>query len=718
MGQFYDTTAGRFVDDKMFQAPYQLAQAVIGNKDKAIDTEIASAVSLYDKLSADVLQQDNPRAKEIVAGYESKINDIVTNIQKNPLEFSKYGRDIRGMGRAINKDWNMGEIHTMQTNKKKLVDYYNELDDLHKKDPNQFDGTYITSMKANALKNYQEGAGYNVNRGIATNNINVDNATALPNLFETFSKAADKMTADGYKIEKASKGDGYIYKVGNETKELTKQKLLEAFSSWAQGQDGANAAIQQRKSLGLAGFEDADVNNIIKYGKDAKGNTIVNPSDNYYGRNAEAIANTFFSKNTTHEEDINSDATWLANRARADKKEEDAYETVDTSFDRVYTTDAGSLPAFRTALDKTNTALVSVKTEAGQMAQQLGIKPGSQAYNEVQNGNFAVLAARGATKEWIDEKTSQYRQNSARKVVLDAQMISFADYAKKNKLQNADKIGTLGWSNDKRLSESYKKYIEDSNIKKETDVNLKLTFNGMNMNKALHKEYRDTFMQNADNLVYKVEGTAKGGEEVRERMDGTKIVYTNDPKKANQFKNYKDKGGKTLYSARYYYVPDGQLTVGRMVQDGVLTKEITQKQSASGDDEEEQTVYQGFSGGKKVGFTIDEKTLGLVSGYDDSGKANLGAKVIFGNNSGTLTFDAKQLNSPTLRQGIQDRQEDFEFDLLDNQTNWKALNVSKNIEGNVYSVKNGKAYIDGRAVGSAADTRAVKMIVLGYYSKQ
>lgn len=82
MGQFYESTAGRFVDDKMFQAPHQLMQAIIQNKDKAVDTEIASAVSLYDKLTADVLQQDNPRAKEVISGYESKINDVVSNIQK------------------------------------------------------------------------------------------------------------------------------------------------------------------------------------------------------------------------------------------------------------------------------------------------------------------------------------------------------------------------------------------------------------------------------------------------------------------------------------------------------------------------------------------------------------------------------------------------------------------------------------------------------------
>lgn len=714
MGQFYESTAGRFVDDKMFQAPHQLMQAIIQNKDKAVDTEIASAVSLYDKLSADVLQQDNPRAKEVIGGYENKINDIVSQIQKNPLEYNKYSRDVRMMGRDIHKDWTLGEIGTMQTRKKELVDYHNSLDELHKKDPEKYDAQFITALKANALKDYKEGLQYNSSTGIG-NKIAIDEASALPNLFEEFSKSADKMTADGYKIEKATTGNGYIYKVGNESKELTKEKLLEAFDSWSKGQDTYNSAIQQRKSLGLSGFQDADVNNIIKYGKDAKGNTIVTPSNNYYGRNASAIADTFFSKNTAHTEDINSDSTFMQREKQAHDDKPQEYP--ETTFNRVYSTDAGSLKTFRSALDVTNKALDNVKNEAGQSAQQVGIQPGSQAYKDIQNGNFQALAARGITSERINELTSQYRQNTARKTLLDAQSIEFANYAKKKGMKDADKIGTLGWSNNPNLVKGYGEFVEASGIKSQKDVPLTLTFNNMSMDKNLVKDFQDTFSQHADDLVFKVEGTSKGGEEVRETMDGNRIIYTSDKTKDKRVDHidHKENGKVTRkIGVRYIYVPEGQLTLGRMVNDGVLTREINEKTV-----EDEKISYVGFSSGKKVGFTIDEKTLGLASGYDGSGKANLGASVIFGNNRGTLTLDASQLTSPTLKQAIQDRQEDFEFDSLDNKTNWNSVHeISKTIDGDVYSIKKGEAYMNGVKLGSSKEKRAVKMLLLGYYQKQ
>lgn len=702
MGRFYESTAGQFVDDKMFQAPAQLMQNVLLGKDKAIDTEISTAVSLYDKLKADVLQQDNPRAKEIIKGYETEIDDIVTNIRKNPLEYSKYSRDISGIGRKLNEDWSTGEMGILQNNKKKLLDYYNNLDDIHKKDPDKYDAEYITALKANALKDYKEGAQFNVQRNKASNELQLDEASILPNLFEEFSKVAKDIKVDGYNIEQAYSNGPYIYKNGNGNKEVSKDKLLNAFNSWVKGQTSYNGSIKQRKDLSIKGFEDADSTDILRYDDAGK---LIGVSGNYYGRNAAAIANTFYSKETTHTEDIKNNSwfekQWDANRE--DEKTKKADETAEITFPRVFTTDAGNITNFSKALTSTNVGLATIKEDAGELANSVGITSDMKAYKDIQNGNFSSLQGR-VSPEKYSEITSSYRQHNARKIVLDAQNLAFVKWANKNNVKGKEKIGTtLGWTTDKNLQDAYTKFTSQAGVKDKNDVLQTVSFNGMRMDKALKDNFKKTFIENFDDVVFKLEGTPKGEGEIRENKNGQKLIYTSDKSKANAL----TKDNK----ARYYYVPDGQLTVARMVQDGVLEKEIV----VGTEGEDKKTVYSGFSGGKKVGLKVDENTLGLVSGYDGTGKANLGASVTLGNNRGIATMDAKQITSPTLRQAINDRQEDFEFDLIDNQTNWQSLDrITKTIEGDTYHIDKGVVYMNGVPMGNSKDKLAIKRLLLGY----
>ena len=134
------------------------------------------------------------------------------------------------------------------------------------------------------------------------------------------------------------------------------------------------------------------------------------------------------------------------------------------------------------------------------------------------------LNAAGVPAEKINKLSSDFRQSNAMKMVLNAQNTEFTNWAKKNKVKGADKIGKSGWSKDENLTKAYSKFTGASKIVK--TVPQTLSFNGMGLSKDTKKQFQDVFLQNFDNVVFKMEGTAKGNQEVRETSEGKKIIYT------------------------------------------------------------------------------------------------------------------------------------------------------------------------------------------------
>ena len=89
MGRFYQTAKPTFVRDNVYTPPFELISKVIANADSQIQENENALISLNDKLQAQGLAVDKPRLKEIINGYHSKIDELTTKLQKNPLEFTK-----------------------------------------------------------------------------------------------------------------------------------------------------------------------------------------------------------------------------------------------------------------------------------------------------------------------------------------------------------------------------------------------------------------------------------------------------------------------------------------------------------------------------------------------------------------------------------------------------------------------------------------------------
>ncbi len=117
MGRFYQTDKPTFVQDGMFQMPYQLAAQVIGKVDAEIAANETATVGMHDLLNAEGLKVDEPRLREILSGYEKEIDAMSRDISENPLNYRKKTPQMRDLSRKIEEDFSRGEVAAIQGNK-------------------------------------------------------------------------------------------------------------------------------------------------------------------------------------------------------------------------------------------------------------------------------------------------------------------------------------------------------------------------------------------------------------------------------------------------------------------------------------------------------------------------------------------------------------------------------------------------------------------------
>jgi hypothetical protein len=115
MGRFYRTANPQMLD-YMYQLPEAQMLQVIQNKDRQIAANEAATLELYDKLQANALTKDEVRRDEIISGYENRVDDLVNQLQEDPLAYAKKDSEIRGLARDIHQDWTRGEISAIEGN--------------------------------------------------------------------------------------------------------------------------------------------------------------------------------------------------------------------------------------------------------------------------------------------------------------------------------------------------------------------------------------------------------------------------------------------------------------------------------------------------------------------------------------------------------------------------------------------------------------------------
>ena len=432
MGRFFQTSTPTFVDNKMFQLPYELMGKVLEKKDAGIQTDIDATVALADSLKAQGLKGDEGRLNEKIGEYQNRIDEQIQNIKGNVMNYDTSG--IQSLKRDITKDWTRGEVAAIEKNR---AGYMADLEDwkaLAKSNPKEYTQEYLDRLAQASLAkfgktDYKSPTEYNAYKGLS--------ATALGdvNLWveERLKGAMPNVTS----VEREYNSGGWRVKRGEKTEIMSEQRLNEILEGALKADPSMESALRQRRDLGMEGFgnlfggEKDELLNPVSFGVDEKtGQKTMGYRDSILGNAFNAGLTKYGFSKTEQTIDSKVDSFALQEEASRLKREEEAKnDEFVTMTDRGFVTPYGgaSKQTFMDERKIANKRLAEIGEQGMTLAlHQFGFASAEEfkeknkaTYEKVLSGDYegaglTSAAAKTLTKE---NKMLQFEQRVRNNIV-------------------------------------------------------------------------------------------------------------------------------------------------------------------------------------------------------------------------------------------------------------------------------------------------------------
>lgn len=722
MGQFYKGADITFLDNAMYKAPAELMGQLIAKKEKDITDNIDTLSAYSDKLKADVLEEDNPGARDKIKAYQERIDQAITGIQSDAINYQQFLPEIKKLSRDITQDWSSsGQMGTMEANKKSFLAEKERIADLVK--AGKLDPTIATMEEAKIREKYKSEGGLKWNK----ESQKAENSLALRDQYyklEFDEKFLAQMKPDEYSTEYDQAKGMYIYTNKSSGKQLTKNDIITAYLSQLNADTPSLYAASRYGELGgeagLAGYEGVNkISEAIYYEdtgkKDAQGKPIkvlkTNPN-NYWGRKAQAAVDVFEQNQTSTSQTMkdNSYAQKLAEEER-NKPEEVIIDTETALGTKNHSTQSSA-----NVWAANSASLSSLKTELGQLAAANGIKENSEAYTALMSGNPTAIKAMFTDPKTAEKYIEKYN-NINMEVNLQKGAINKFNSQYTKELKNLGNSGK-GLNENPALWTPAQKQFYDRKMR-ETDLVVynkgKATFNGAEMNNETQKEVRNTVESHiltGTGTFTPIQGIPSiklGGARVRyldsenkmysadlspnRRVAVTyngKVHYYEQPNSANKY--IIDKKIVTVKPADVlvtYPTPGGEVNMNYYAQQGhVQASQVFQNE----DKENAMMAYQTIEGGKLVSITVDKENT-VPSYLLDNKKENY-IKSSFKIGSQAIDVNVKGVTTPRLQQAWDKtyEQRNIETTKLKYGGNYNLEKPGPN--GSTYRVENGVYFID------------------------
>ena len=241
MGRFYKTAVPEFVENYIYQPPWELAKQAMAVNEQGIQDSL-NAANLLKNIDINYIPEAGQKA--IVDRIQKKYAEAADNISKNiqlglsqsPESWKKFSPEISNLGSTLQKDIKSGEIATITQSYNNHNKWLEDNKDIKEKDPLLYQAAYNTFM-TRWMKN--------------PNRSDVWQGEDLPD-FDIHSK--DIM--DGLKEFEADiqtkVANGYI----TDTKFLSKDRIIQAYMGRVMSDPKAQAYLQKAIQYGVPGFVD------------------------------------------------------------------------------------------------------------------------------------------------------------------------------------------------------------------------------------------------------------------------------------------------------------------------------------------------------------------------------------------------------------------------------------------------------------------------------
>ena len=243
MGRFFQTAPTQFIDNYIYQPPWELMQQAAAQKQKVYDAAIASA-KLFDNIPIEHLQGEDDvyNVQEKQRYYAENAANIAKAIQNDPSKAQQYLNNIDSLQKELQKDMTSGDlskiIGSAQAYKKWQEDNKKRKED---------DASRYTAAERAYLGEYLNAGGNSLSQGFRGEQVTkgID--------WNKIYDAAEKMKSDEWERAGTNHAGGYIYKNKNSGEKLDEKDLMNNILGRVLTPDN-KASLLQTQKYGLATY--------------------------------------------------------------------------------------------------------------------------------------------------------------------------------------------------------------------------------------------------------------------------------------------------------------------------------------------------------------------------------------------------------------------------------------------------------------------------------
>ena len=248
MARFFQTAPTQFVEDFIYQPPWQLIQQATAKKQQEYDNMLAQA-KLFDNLPIQHLQGEDDvyNIQEKQRYYSEKANQIAQAIKRDPASVNKYLPNIEALSKELQQDYTTGDISKIQGSYNAYQQWQKDNEQLKKDDPSRY-----SAANAYFLNEYAKDGGNSINKSykgdLVTKGLD----------YEALRKSMSELKASSVKSTTTTPaGNLYLVERGGKKEQLTEDEL----TAWLQAQVVTPenlASLRQSQQFGLGTYTDAE----------------------------------------------------------------------------------------------------------------------------------------------------------------------------------------------------------------------------------------------------------------------------------------------------------------------------------------------------------------------------------------------------------------------------------------------------------------------------
>ena len=250
MGRFFQTAPTQFVDNYIYQPPWELMQQAASQKQKIYDAAIAST-KLFDNIPIEHLQGEDDvyNVQEKQRYYAENAANIAKAIQNDPSKAQQYLNNIDSLQKELQKDFTTGDISKIQGSAQAYKKWQEDNKKLKEDDASRY-----TAAEKAYLGQYLNAGGNSISQAFKGEQVTKDVD------WNKINEMAEKIKANSWSKESAGPNGGYIWKNKQSGETVTPDRINAVIMGQILQDPSNMAALRQSQQFGLAKYFGDDGN--------------------------------------------------------------------------------------------------------------------------------------------------------------------------------------------------------------------------------------------------------------------------------------------------------------------------------------------------------------------------------------------------------------------------------------------------------------------------